>query len=521
MRQKEQTIARFDTLAVTALRKHFRDDELNSLFRVLNRDLLETPIGAGGITVTREGDFVLALRSLLARVHDGGYRDENIAFQLRGGSEPLADLDNLDSVRQQLTEHRATLTRWENILVAIEQREKWEADLKAKRMALDVKAKRLFRFEEYQRAKSGETRLRTELRRTTDAIVAANERISKLTMQCKAAESAKAEAEGARRKAEDEFNAVMGRFDQCVIPEFSAKTIVALDVPNDFDAAISLFLRQQDRQKSLGNEIDKLLLELEQALGDEFRGQDDDETVGKLRGESEALVEKEDALARDWNAHLHTLKATFDLVLKNLGHVVSAASDLNRAFTKVRVSNLKAIKLEVFEQGDLVGWIRKLAQAEQPGLFDDDTSLTATLKNFRAKLEGDPVIRFADLFTLGVIVTGADNRSKTYRDFRQIESHGTTITIKVLFNLLLLKHQLRRDDCAVPFYLDEIEALDDPNREAILRTARQLGFIAITAAPKAVSEVDALYFLQPKNGRIVLRQSHRVQVKRAANSTPP
>jgi hypothetical protein len=89
------------------------------------------------------------------------------------------------------------------------------------------------------------------------------------------------------------------------------------------------------------------------------------------------------------------------------------------------------------------------------------------------------------------------------------------IQVKVLFNLLLLKDQLRRDDCAVPFFLDEIQTLDPANRRAILRTAKQLGFIAITAAPEAVSDVDALYFLQPQNGRIVVRNKHRVTVKRA------
>ena len=129
-------------------------------------------------------------------------------------------------------------------------------------------------------------------------------------------------------------------------------------------------------------------------------------------------------------------------------------------------------------------------------------------------LQGKSVIRFADLFTLGVTVTRADGHSQIYHDLREIESHGTTISIKVLFNLLLLKNQLRRDDCEVPFYLDEIESLDDDNRRVILSEARRLGFIAVTAAPKAVSEVDALYFVQPQNGKIVLRKRHRMGVRR-------
>ena len=112
----------------------------------------------------------------------------------------------------------------------------------------------------------------------------------------------------------------------------------------------------------------------------------------------------------------------------------------------------------------------------------------------------------------------ADNRRHTYPDFREIESHGTTISIKVLFNLLVLKSQLRPDDCAVPFYLDEIQNLDPANRDAILSEARKLGFIAITAAPEPVVEVDALYFLQPENGRIVLREKYRVGVTRTGTN---
>ena len=93
-----------------------------------------------------------------------------------------------------------------------------------------------------------------------------------------------------------------------------------------------------------------------------------------------------------------------------------------------------------------------------------------------------------------VSVTAADGKIKHYRDFRQIESDGTTVAIKVLFNLLVLKSQLRKEDVAVPSFLDEIEKLDAANRRAVLQTAKALGFIAITAAPSAVGEVNTCCF---------------------------
>jgi hypothetical protein len=513
VKKKEQVIARYDRLAVTVLRKHFRDDELNTIFRLLNRDLLETPMGKDGVSIARQEQLLATLRCSLAQMQEGVYRDANVSFPLPRGPEPLAGLENLETAREKLAEYQSTLKRWGSILAAIEQREKLQAQCKTKRAEVEAKEKRLFQFEEYQRAKANEPRLRAELKKIEASITAAQERGDILDSQLESAKNEKRKTEAASINAEDEFNAVMGRFGQCIFPDFSTKPRVAEGIPDNFDAAIALFVRQQGKQLVLCDEISNLLAETERWFGDQFRGQDERDTVGLLQAESESLAEKESALTKLWETHIAGLKGTFDNVLRGLAHVASATSDINRAFAKVQVSNLKAIKMEVVERSDWMNWIKRLATFEPGGLFDADPQQESAITDFRQKLQITPVIRFTDLFTLGFTVTGADDQRHSYHDFRHIESHGTTITIKVLFNLLLLKDQLRRDDCAVPFFLDEIQTLDPANRRAILQTARQLGFIAITAAPEAVSEVDALYFLQPQNGRIVLRRRHRIGIK--------
>lgn len=513
VKHKEQTIRSFHNVAVTALRQHFSDDELNRLFRLFNRNLLEYPIGPDGIQVTAEKEVLKTLRSLLKRLSDDGFQDPAFSIRFRGSELPLAGLENIEAVEERLKEDREKLEHWQSVLRAIEQREKLEQELQLRRQELSAKNTRRVRFEEYLKAKANEPRWSAELKVIHDGITAAQNRITKLVKDQTVALRGRDEAEDSIRKLEDGFNRVMGNFGQCVFPDFDVPAKVAGDAPNDFDASIALFLRQQDQQIRISDEIRRILVEVERYFGEEFRGETEDQTVERLRDELEAVAEREEALTRDWNAHLHAIRATFDRILKELGHVHSARDDLNRAFAKVQVSNLKSLRMEVKEQSDLVAWIRSLADAEQPGLFDDDTSLSSTMKNFRHKLEGNPVVRFADLFTLGFTVVGADDRKHSYHDLRQIESHGTTITIKVLFNLLLLKSQLRREDCQVPFFLDEIQILDPANRHAILATARKLGFLAITAAPEAVSEVDSLYFLQSNKGWIVLRQKHRIGVK--------
>lgn len=528
VRDKEQTIARFDKVVITALRKQFTDDELNPLFRLLNPDLLEYPIVEGSIKVRRQSELLATLRDLITRFQGDSYRDDNISITFRGSAAPVARVANVETMRERLEEDRQNLQRWQHILAAIEQREKLERDLKSLRDELDGtkapddtilqegKVRRLFRYEEHQKAKLQEKRLQAELQSVKETLATAQSRIEKLDRDRQAADAATKDAESSIRTQENNFNAVMGEFNKCVFPEYSAKPRSVEDAPNDFGAAVALFLHQQDKESDLTESVHNLLGEIERWFGEEFHGADEVETILLLREELEALTEKEDALARDWNAHIHALRATFDLILKRLGDVHSARDELNRHFARVQVSDLKSVKMEVVEQSDLVSWIRRLATYEPGGLFEHDPQRESALANFRKKLEGNPQVRFADLFTLGFTVVGADDRTHTYHDFRQIESHGTTVAIKVLFNLLLLRSQLKRDDCQVPFFLDEIQILDPANRHAILDTARKLGFIAITAAPEAVSEVDALYFLQPRQGSIVLRQKHRVGIKRRA-----
>ena len=525
VRQAEQTIARFDKLAVTALRKHFSDDDLTTIFRVLSRDLLEIPVGSDGVQVKRQRDLIAVLRELLSRVSDGTYEDDNVIITLPSHTAPLQGLESVETAREHLEEHRQALERWQAILVAIEQRESLQRQLKIKREERDGRKgpsgeeiqegliKRIFRFEEHQKAKVSEPRLRAELKAVLKAIAAANERVGALENQRHNAERAEENTKAAILKQENEFSEVMSRFAECIFPEFPAKARTVEDIPDDFDAAISCFLRQQSKQTGLADETARQLVDIERWFGDEFRGDDEQQTIRFLREELEALPDKEEALASDWNAHIQGLKATFDRVLRELGEVQSAKDNLNRHFAKVPVSNLRSVKMEVIEQPDLVSWIKRLAAFEPGGLFDRDPEQESALVNFRTKLQANPIVRFADLFTLGVTVEGPDGRKHSYRDFRQIESHGTTVAIKVLFNLLLLKSQLKRDDCQVPFFLDEVQILDPANRQAIIDTARKLGFLPITAAPEPVSEVDAIYFLQPKRGKIVLRNKHRLGLK--------
>ena len=531
---RRRNLSQFDHALVTELRRDLSDDELAPLAPLFNFALLEQPVGEDGILLHRREELVQMLRVLGQRIADGVYRDANISLPLPASQQSLTQLASQDALRERLREDEATLKRWEGILAAIEQRESLQTQLNKKREEIEGKknkdgkeiieglAKRIFRFEEFQKEKAEEPTLKAELKKTDNSLTSVAETIAKLEGEIAAERVAKDAAEKEESETERKNNEAMERFNQCIFPDFPVKSQPPDEtIPRDFYDAVDLFLRQQKAVAGLDLQVRECFRVIEATFGSDFVGVDEAETIRLLREELEALPDHEDALRRDWEHQLHQLRATFSQVLSDVGRLHAAATDLNRAFARVRVSNLKAVSMKVEEQADMVGSLRRLANVEQPGLFEDSTSLEATLGGFRQKFETNPLLRYADLFTLRFTVTGDDGKPHHYNDFKQVESHGTTITIKVLFNLLVLRNVLREDAskmllCEVPFFLDEIHSLDATNRHAILVTARKLGFIAITAAPESVSEVDALYFLQPHEGRIVLRHRHRIGVKARA-----
>jgi len=522
--EKKRSIAHFDRALVTVLRRDLSEAELAPLSRLFNFELLSQPVGDDGVRIIRHQEFLAALRLLSQRIHGETYRDDMVEFPLPALRNPLSGLANVESLRERLVEDEQTLLRSEATLQAIIERETLTATLAAQKKEAEALRTRLLEWSQFKERKAGEPALKKEAKDVETSLAAIERQIIALELEARTERDNQETAKTRKVEEENRFNQVMSRYALCDFPEFPATPKAPADsLPDDFDASIALFLRAQTQLTTIDKKLEDLLRSLEGTLGSSFTGANEAETIRLLREELEALPDREEVLSRDWVHHLTHMQGVFDEVLKGLGDIRSAAEGLTRSLSTFQVSNLQALRMDAIELADVVGSIRKLARVEQPGLFDDSTSLEATLGAFRQKFEASPLLRYTDLFTLRFTVTGDDGKPHHYDNFRQVESHGTTITIKVLFNLLVLRRLLREDArksllCEVPFFLDEIHSLDPINRHAILATARQLGFIAITAAPASISEVDALYFLQAKAGRIVLRNRHRIGVKTQAKA---
>lgn len=525
-----QAIAHFDRALITVLRQGLTEAELESLSRLFNFDLLEQTVGNGGASLHSTTKLAQVLRLLGRRITDGVYEDDTICLTLPEPQRRLSELENVASLRDRLAEEEVSLKKCVEVLAAIDHRDSLLMDLNAKRQEVEGKrdengreieeglAKQLFRFEEYQKTKHKEPQLKAELRRILDGISVEETRLQGSRQELQKTRDEESSARAQMKEEGNDFTTQVKAFSECCAPErLDVAVATEAELSHDFATCVEEYRKIQEELRNLNSTITAALQHLEAVLGPDYAGFDESETIQRFREELEALPEREEVLQRDWRHQLTGLQSTFDQVLRSLADIKSAADRLNRDFSMIHISNLAALRMEVQEQTERVGSMRRLARIEQPGLFDDSTGFEATIATFRSRFEATPLLSYQDLFTLQFTVTGDDGKPHHYHDFRQVESDGTTITIKVLFNLLVLRSLLREDSqknllCEIPFFLDEIYSLDAVNRHAILATARKLGFIAITAAPESVSEVDALYFLQPRRGRIILRSSHRVSV---------
>lgn len=512
---KQQSIQQFGQLVVTALRKEFSDEELGRIFAILSPELLESPLGRNGITYSDPAGAVARLRQLLTRTREGIYRDDLLTIRFKPASAALTRLQSVEKLETELNQWQKEKERLEKLKDAVVQRARHEQEFAA---LVDQKKKQVQRVHEYGRfkaAKENEADWRKQLDDVQGAIGALATTITKLESATNQARENQTNLRNTRKEETRQHDAVRSRFDKFRPPLFDEGAPRAgAEIPSEFDSAVSFYLNEQDREKNLAQELGTLLLQVQGFFGDRYNGATEGETIRRLRDEMDGVSEKERFLQHDWDAHIQGLKSRFKQVLDDLGHIQASATRLTSAFKQVQVSDLKSIKLTAEPNPDIVGIVKRLAGLEELNLWADQTPLETALQRVRDLLDKNPIIRVSELFTLDVSVTGADNKIKHYHEFDQVESDGTTVTIKVLFNLLVLKSQLRKDDVAVPFFLDELGTLDPANQRAVLQTSKVLGFIAITAAPKPTGEVDACYFLERRpSGYVKLTSKHRLDLR--------
>ncbi len=243
---------------------------------------------------------------------------------------------------------------------------------------------------------------------------------------------------------------------------------------------------------------------IEQRTYGKYLGENQAETLANLHVEVEALDEREKAVQELWKSLAAGLQSAFKGLNRDLQTLTSRIDELNRRLGSISISNLSKLRLILREHPEWTQRIKTVVEVEAMPSFFNSSALGEAQNQLGELLKQHRRVELSDLFDLHFEVTSGDGQTRRYPHLDSIESNGTTITIKVLINLILLKGLLGDKEVSIPFYLDEASSLDQENLAAIVQEARKMGFVAVLASPEAMEAADSLYFLRENNGRIML-----------------
>ncbi len=522
-------VERFGDAVVTRLRERsgLADDALADVFGVLDASLLGEVIDEGRVRVLDEA----AALALVRRVH-GAFDGEGLALEgLRirrpppEHPSPLAGYEDVEAVQARIAEIRADEARLARLLRDALAREELLTERAQVAEELAAARERLDAFETWTRRRcelDEVTADLTDLRVRTEANVkevqVIGDRLKTVALALNERERRSLEVRTAfERQASDVTRLTPAPTDW--VPTTDAGPLDDLGL----DALVSDYRQGSRSQLDLSRRVEKLFAEILFRTADRIAGATEKETIALLEDELAALEEREKAVKDLWASLVDGLRNAFKALLDGVDEIRREVSRLTAALGRGKVSNLERIELELAPQHDLIQRLRSVVDVEEVPLFAGPEGRTRAAVDVQKWLEDRPRLDLAELFDLRFKVIDARGQPKSFDSLSQIESQGTSTTIKVLVHLELLRSMLSDNDVAVPFFLDEVATLDAPNLRALIEHASQMGFVPVVASPEARDCVDTLYFLRPPGpgrDRLVLDETSRLRRHREPADAP-
>lgn len=478
--------------------------DAEQIFRMFNPEILGLS-HEEGLVIKDDRKFSEALERFAGRIRDGVYEDDLMRVLLAELNPPdLAAYRDAVTLEQRIAEQEELLQRELRILEAAVNSEQTRREKEQFRQECDRISDRLRRYQEYQ------VRMPAILQRTKEKNSLEKRKghlekqLIELSGRRLAITEEKRGLEERGRKLESSRENLLRRLRKLAGPDASWPIEPYAPESQDLDTLLELYERKHGEHTEIVRQFDKEFRRIEQRTYGKYLGEDQAATLANLQAEVEALDEREKAVQELWKSLAAGLQSAFKGLNRDLQTLTSRIDELNRRLGRVSISNLSRLRLILREHAEWTRRIKTLVEVEAMPLFFDSNAVSEAQNQLGELLKQHRRVELSDLFDLHFEVTSPDGQSRRYPHLDSIESNGTTITIKVLINLILLKGLLGDKEVSIPFYLDEASSLDRENLAAIVQEARKMGFVAVLASPEAMEAADSLYFLRESNGRIFL-----------------
>lgn len=516
----------FENLAhavVNLLRNDLVDQEIADAFSLLNPNWLTVPVNTNkpGVSIKEVGHATDLIRRLLALKKGACIELEGVRLDLGAVSPPRLD-EYLDSERIQadLTELERDILRYRETLEAAQNAEA----LRKEKVTLEKEYADIIRnigtYEEFCSELKHEPEWKSELNR----IKTCEQKIREQLENHELRQSHLLEADQQNKTAFSDLQLKRQQLREQVQklhppPEnWPAQSVE--DMPDNLDDLSSRYRKSCAEEQSQAEQVRELLDTIEKHTYGRYSSIDESATVKALREQLVSIPLREKAVLEMWKGIAVGIKKDLQNIGRDLDTLKGLVGGLNRQMASISISNLASLKLLIEECPKWVKLIREISVDDELPLFSNPKEAKEALEGMGRLLSEHPKVDLRDLFNLCFEVGTPDGKTHRHEHLDAIESNGTTVAIKVLVNLILLRGLLMGSDVQIPFYLDECSSLDQSNLTAIVSMARKMGFIAVLASPEAMDAADKLYFMaENKDGRVILDPRAMLRIEKSEMKT--
>ncbi len=515
-RRLSTQLENIDNLAVSVL-PGLSENVVSSL-RLFNRDILTLPAGSNGIDIKDADSFLKRLGKLGEAIQGDSYQDDSVFVNMSSLQRPdLTALSDRKAIAGRISDLNNLIERERSVLKSIEERQQLES--RRKELLKELKA-RESKNHDWRRYTANTDAARGWEKELADIAQATKQLLDK---QRETEELLKdlGEKEIVLERSISDENAGLTALERkaALLPDPEPEWAEENRVESELGAfeLIDMFTEKYSERNRLSQRIRDYLSSLEAATYGEYRASEEEATLKKLREDIDAMEEKEEALRSLWSGLASDVSQAMKSLMASLDVLKRKVSQLNNRLAKVSVSDLKQLKLVLTENTRWTGKVRTGIEADELPLFSDRSEVERALQSLGSMLEtaGAGRIELKDMFNLSFEILDVNDRIRKFQRLENIESNGTTITIKILVNLILLRDLLPENKAQIPFYLDEASSLDRDNLASVVDTAFDMGFPAVLASPEAMDVAASVYFMKDTGGRVFLDpEMSRVRVNR-------
>ncbi len=515
-----------DQAVVTLLRRDHDDTDLADAFSAIRPEILGLPVNtdAPGVRASDDSAPASLVRELL------GFR-EGRRVEIRGvgldlDALPVPDLARYhdpERIRQDIVALERQAERQETIIDAAARAE----DLRKEKEGIDKERETLHQqlagYDAFQKDLANEGAWREEERSLMERQAEIDARIQNLeTRDTSLAETVRA-GQAMLGAWERDREALTRQIQELTKPDSEWTAAAEVSLPEGWEGLLAHYRTSCAEEANQAERVQEILAGIGRRTYDRYTRDDEAATVQALREQAESIPEREKALQEMWKSIAVGIRKDLQSLGRDLDTLKAKVTGLNRRLAAVQVSNLASLRLEVEEHAQWMVRIRNVIVEDELPLFGDPRKADQAMQEIGDLLSTHPKIELNDLFDLSFQIGTPDGGVVRHRHLHAIESNGTTMAIKVLVNLVLLRDLLGDADVRIPFYLDECSSLDHANLASIVGAARSMGFIAILASPEAMDAADTLYYLtEEADGRVVLDpRTAMVRVERPAPAPEP